>query len=368
MGIIIVINGLSLEEVIVANGNANGACFVVLVVVWAIAGMLFGQIRTLKNLGWLANIAIWLNVITIFMTMGIVAHSPPLFEAAIAANADFNIQPGDPIRTTPGLIPGLDFTVALVGLGQAIYAYGGAMLFVEFMAEMRRPFDFWKGMLFAQTFIYFFYMLFALFVYSYQGQYTLNPAYQGIGQAAVLTAGNVIQLLTSLIATVLYGNIGIKGLYNNVLMDLLGFPALSVRSGKLLWVAVVPVYWALAFIIATAIPQVSNLSAFIASACIMQFSYSFPPFLMLGYHIKRDAYLDGDGFDPATGAVVRQDSGVRRYVRGFMKKPILNTWHIIFFLGSLTVAALGMYSSIVQLRAQYGLNPGTSFSCNNPYA
>lgn len=47
------------------------------------------------------------------------------------------------------------------------------MLFVEFMSEMKRPFDFWKGMICAQTFIYFCYMLFGIFVYSYQGQFTL---------------------------------------------------------------------------------------------------------------------------------------------------------------------------------------------------
>ena len=56
---------------------------------------------------------------------------------------------------------------------QAVYSYGGAMLFLEFMSEMKRPFDFWKGMICAQTFIYFCYMLFGLFVYSYQGQFTI---------------------------------------------------------------------------------------------------------------------------------------------------------------------------------------------------
>ena len=74
---------------------------------------------------------------------------------------------------------------------QAVYSYGGAMLFVEFMAEMRRPFDFWKGMVLAQAFIYVVYMFFGLFVYSYQGQYVLNPANQGIGNYALQTATNV---------------------------------------------------------------------------------------------------------------------------------------------------------------------------------
>lgn len=32
------------------------------------AGFIFGQIRTLQRLGFLANLAIWLNVVVIFMT------------------------------------------------------------------------------------------------------------------------------------------------------------------------------------------------------------------------------------------------------------------------------------------------------------
>ena len=134
-----------------------------------------------------------------------------------------------------------------LGLGQAVYSYGGATVFVEFMAEMRRPFDFWKGMLCAQLFIYFFYIFFGLFVYSYQGQYTLNPAYQGVAPYGWQTAVDSIQLLTSLIAALLYGNIGIKVFYNAVCVEIFGFPELSKRSGKLLWIAAVPLYWGFAF-------------------------------------------------------------------------------------------------------------------------
>ena len=48
------------------------------------------------------------------------------------------------------------------------------VIFVELMAEMRRPMDFWKSMALAQLFITFAYMFFGLFVYSYQGQFVVN--------------------------------------------------------------------------------------------------------------------------------------------------------------------------------------------------
>lgn len=43
-------------------------------------------------------------------------------------------------------------------------SYSGAVLFVAFLAEMRQPFDFWKGMIIAQTFICVIYTIFGAVV------------------------------------------------------------------------------------------------------------------------------------------------------------------------------------------------------------
>jgi hypothetical protein len=106
--------------------------------------------------------------------------------------------------------------------------------FPELLAEMRRPWDFWKGMVCAQTLIFTAYLLYGtslemlfytspelradtscagLFVYSYQGQYTLPLAYQGVSKYAWQTVGNVLALFTNIIGAGLYGNIGIKVAY-----------------------------------------------------------------------------------------------------------------------------------------------------------
>ncbi len=326
--------------------------------------MLLGQIRTLQRLGYLANAAIWMNLFIIFMTMGVVAHSGVLRDTAALQNQ--GVTADQPITTTAGARPGTDFSLQVVGLMQAVYSYGGAMLFVEFLSEMKHPWDFWKGMLFAQTFIYFFYMFFGLFVYSYQGQFTINPAYQGIASFVWQTVANSIGLVSGLIAALLYGNIGIKVFYNNVLTDLFRFPSLGTKPGKLLWIAVVPVYWGLAFIVAAAIPQVSNLSGLIAAACILQFSYTFPPMFMLGYQIKKDAMLDGEGFDPVTRQVTRHDAGIKRLARGFRKRWPLNTFNVIMFLGSVVTAILGIYSAALGIKSAYAQGAPPSFSCQNP--
>jgi hypothetical protein len=37
-------------------------------VIFTILGFILGQIRTLQRLSWLANVAVWLNIIVIIMT------------------------------------------------------------------------------------------------------------------------------------------------------------------------------------------------------------------------------------------------------------------------------------------------------------
>ena len=100
--------------------------------------------------------------------------------------------------------------------------------------------DFWKGLLIADIFIYVVYMIMGLVVYSYQGQYSFNPAYQGIPNTAYVfqTVGNAFSVITALIAALLYGNIGIKIFYAAVLRDVFRMPPLDDTKGKWIFVVV----------------------------------------------------------------------------------------------------------------------------------
>jgi len=216
----------SVSLIIISNGQALSEasrfklCYAVCCLVWALAGFFVGQIRTLQKFGWLANAAVWINLLIIFITMGVAAHSPPLYSAS-ASSAGYSINPDLVTANAAGSFPAIqhsaglpnpsNFGGAVNGLMQAVYAYGGAMIFTEFMSEMKRPRDFLKGMWGAQFFIYVCYMLYGLFMYGYQGQYLQNPSYLGISPYAWQTVGNVLAMLSALIAAALYGNIGVKG-------------------------------------------------------------------------------------------------------------------------------------------------------------
>jgi len=250
---------------------------------------------------------------------------------------------------------------------QGVYAYGGAMLFTEFMSEMRRPRDFIKGMWAAQVFIWAVYMIYGLCVYHWQGQYAYNISYQGVSPYGWQTVGNMLAVLSGLIAAGLYGNIGIKVLYNNILVDFCKAPPLTVRSGKILWAIIVPIYWTIAYIISSAIPDFFGLTSMVAACCIMQFTYTFPPFLAVAYNIKRYALTDGEGFDPATGRVTRHTSGFSRGLRAFFSGPwYMNVWNVIYLLGSGATAGLGAYSACESLINAFKSDQAGAFSCASP--
>lgn len=359
VAVIILGNGQGLYQV-----AKKKVCFAVMVVVWALAGMIIGQIRTIQKFGFLANLAIWMNLFVCFATMGVVAHSGVNYDAALSQNG---VEKG-PVITHAVISGGGDkFTLQLEAAMNIVYAYGGAMMFIEFMAEMRRPMDFWKGMAMAQSVIFCIYLLYGLFVYAYQGQFVVNPANQGINPYNWQTALNVINLVSSLIAAGLYGNVGIKVVYNTFFRRIFKFPDLNSKYGKIIWVPMVVFYWGICYVIASAIPQFSTLTSLVGAVCILQFTYTFPPMMALGLDVQINAMKADGPYDPVTKTTNRIDTWKQasRWIRGFSRKWYLNVFHLFFFLASLATAALGIYSSALQLKKAYA--PGSSlagaFSC-----
>jgi hypothetical protein len=178
---------LNVGLIVVSNGEALSQaakfklCFAICCLVWTLAGFIFGQVRTLQKFGWLANAAVWLNVICMIISMGGAAHSAPNF-LGVAQSVGETLNNGTSVTPDAnGVFPAVQHTAGLPisgsfagtinGAMQAVFSYGGAMIFPEFMSEMRHPRDFLKGMWAAQSFIYIVYMFYGLFMYGYQGTF-----------------------------------------------------------------------------------------------------------------------------------------------------------------------------------------------------
>ncbi|UKZ78770.1 hypothetical protein TrVFT333_006515 [Trichoderma virens FT-333] len=228
--VIMITNGQSISQL-----SQNKLCFIISVLISALAGCVMGQIRTLKNLGWVGSVSVFLNLFVIFATMGVMAHSPPNYVLYAASHPDFDVQAPNPISISVTAPPELTFVDNVNGLMNAVFSFGGATMFVELMAEMRRPMDFWKGLLCADFLIFLCYMVYGIYCYMMQGQYAYINSYQGISPYNWQTVCNAIELLTNVIAAVLYANIGLKVLYNSIGRYFFKFPDLNSGSGKWIW-------------------------------------------------------------------------------------------------------------------------------------
>ncbi|KAK5723143.1 hypothetical protein LTR17_013938 [Elasticomyces elasticus] len=355
VALIIESNGAALSQMSAGKSQAGFLCSVLAEAMFTICGFILGQIRTLQKLSWLSNLAIWLNVNANIMTMVVVYYYAPNYEAALTS---FKILEG-PTVTSANWPANFELKDRINDLMNCVFAYGGALLFNELMSEMRRPMDFWKGFICAEIFIYSCYLLMGMVVYSAQGQFT-HP------ELCILLAdslGNAISFISAHIAGLLYGNIGLKVIYASVLRDIFKFPALDKKMARHLGcyqyvlcssalpqiitdLALVPIYGALAFIVAAAISQLANLTSFVGAARILQFTYTFRPILKVGYNCQNDAMLENEQFDPATGQLSCKDSGFARWMRGFEKQFAWNTFDCIYALCAFGTAGLGLCATL----------------------
>ena len=156
-------------------------------------------------------------------------------------------------------------------------------------------------------------------------------------------------------------------IYNNILVEFFRAPPLHSKNGKKLWVILIPIYWSVAYIIGAAIPDFAGFTGIVAAACILQFTYSFPPLLHLGYNIQKYAMQSEPGFDPATGNITAQDSGVKRWIRGFFgPRWYLNIFNLLYFLAAMALCGLGIYASAENLILAYSIPQLNAFGCTSP--
>ena len=168
-----------------------------------------GQVRTLRNFGFISLLAVCLNLLVIFISMGVMAHSDPNYDISVLGSAGSAVNKTT-ITPVNGVYPkvihygGLpdsgDLVGAINGLMSGVFAYGGAQLFIEIMAEMRRPWDFIKSMWAAQFFIWSVYLIYGCYTYYWQGQYAFQVSYMGLSVYGFQATCDMLAVASGLIA------------------------------------------------------------------------------------------------------------------------------------------------------------------------
>ena len=318
-------------------------------------------IRQLKNLSALSLFAMTANIFICFATIGVAAHSGYFSNINNAAPSSL-LQAGyvavDANGT--GLAPpsGVAFENSIPldgimnGVSTMIYAYAGATVFVEIMAEMRQPKDFSKAFIGGMMIIITLYLSFGLAVYAEQGPYAGNPANQGLVPRGWQTALNIITVLTLMISGSLYMNVGMKVFYANIGMDLFNFAPLHTRKGQINWICVSFAFWWSAFVLAEVIPQFSAFTGLVSSLVMIQFSFTLPPLLHIMHEFKEDNKV-ADGTDST--------NTLRTHL--FRNLPWKLTDALVV-LGSLTLCGMGTWGSVLTLLSALGNGSTAIFGCN----
>lgn len=158
-------------------------------------------------------------------------------------------------------------------------------------------------------------------------------------------------------------------IYDNILVEFFRAPLLTTRAGKRVWMVAVPIYWSIAYIIAAAIPDFIGFTGIVAAVCILNFTYTFPPMLHVAFSVKKNAAHSEPGFDPQTGEVTKQDSGMKRFIRGFFgRRWYVNVFNVLYMLASLALCALGTYASALNLKIAFTEPQYNAFTCKSPVA
>lgn len=180
---------------------------------------------------------------------------------------------------------------------------------------------------------------------------------------------NIIGLVSTGVACVLYANIGLKVFYHNVLRAYFRAPSLTTRAGSVNWAIAVVVYWCIAWIIGSAIPNISALVTLIGAACILQFTYTFPPLLLVGWWMQRDAIKGDRPWQPGMEHWANRVDTWRdasRWKRGFRQYWYAKMFLILLFLAALALCGLGIYAGIEGAIEAYASDATTAFSCRAP--
>lgn len=166
----------------------------------------------------------------------------------------------------------------------------------------------------------------------------------------------------------MYMNIGLKTVYVEVFEEILHFPPLITKKGRIMWTVLGPLYWTLAFVVGASVPSLFGIAGIVGALLILNFTYTFPPMVFVGFMCQLGAVLPGEGFDPATGVTTRHDTGMTRWVRGFKKYWLINSINVVYTVAALACSALGSYGAIEALITLFG--PGgtvaTSWGCAVP--
>jgi len=166
------------------------------------------------------------------------------------------------------------FPAAFNSVSNVVFAYGGHVAWISFIAELKEPKDFPKALALQQSIDVVLYTIASVVIYRYAGDQVKSPALSSNNPMVRKVAWG-IALPTIVIAGVIFAHVTAKYVYLRVFA---GSKHLHSRGIVAVgsWVGLGVLLWTVAWIIAESIPNFSDLLGIISALFASWFSYGLP--------------------------------------------------------------------------------------------
>lgn len=226
------------------------------------------------------------------------------------------------------------FPSAFNSISNIVFAYGGHVAWVAFIAELREPKEFPKALVLLQTVDTSMYFVTALVIYCYAGATVDSPALSSNSPMIKKVAWG-IALPTIVIAGVIFAHVTAKYIYVRMFagtkyLHSRGF----VATGT--WIGLGLGTWVVAWIIAESIPNFSDLLGFISALFASWFSYGIPG--ICWFYLNQKSWKSG------------------------ARKIWLSVLNVILVILGVLICGVGLYASGYQMAKD---TAGSSWSCSD---
>lgn len=224
------------------------------------------------------------------------------------------------------------FPAAFNSVSNIVFAYGGHVAWISFIAELRDPKEFPKALLLQQSLDIILYLTASLVIYRYAGEGVTSPALSSNSKIVRKVAWG-IALPTIVIAGVIFAHVTAKYVFIRMFA---GTKHLHSRGwfATGTWIGIAAGLWTVAWIIAESIPDFSDLLGIISALFASWFSYGLPG--ICWFYLNWGACTQG------------------------LKKIWLSTLNLGLILLGLLICGVGLYASGYEMHKD---TTGASWSC-----
>lgn len=243
-----------------------------------------------------------------------------------------------PVKTYAFPQPGTTWIDCVNAVLNITFLWFAQILFPSFIAEMRQPRDFPKALTIFTLASFALFIVPAIVGFYYLGQYAQAPAFGSLQHHYKQVSFGPVIVATTVIGSI-YANVSVKFIYRLVLHKAPHHQTSNTIIGWSTWLALIVVFWFIAYIFAEVIPSMGDFQTLLGAAFDSHFGLTF--WAVTYWHLYRGRFFDG------------------------FLRSVLTLIHIFILLAGFFLWGPGLYVAVQTIITDYSGGTRPVFSCAN---